>query len=885
LLRNLHLSSIRRHAAGSARTVPIESFDSAQLALNGLDPEQRTRARDQLCRVCQYVCRRKAHSKAASVLALRFFLGFYPAEIGRILITTPSIVNRWLWQARAEAKRFLEDPSQLRNLSSTRGHLVALPSIDDPDTDAVVGALNAALFTWREGPCVGGRQIRKLYGGKGRDASITATWLAHLVSCTDCLDLTCGVLGLPPLDERYPSDPPTSPPTTGARSRAGQGRAQRRRRDVFEHRPKELRIAVNGLVLGELAVESAHNRIRWTMRLDEPLVFAEAHSEQGLRMAWLTITPPPDGDVRQAAQVELSDDRWLSLQIDFAAAQPAIVVEYVDPSLEVVQPLTVTAAAAGNAAHQQHVPEAGQAVARHTWRERLLAGTSVRRPLLAGLLAVALAAAGWWIARPPIGAPDAAAILEQAAHAELAAAEAGRAHHQVLRFQVRQSSAAAPARRYQLDVWTAAPEHAVRVSDSAGHTIAGHIRDATGREHDVTLGVFDDVWRAGLSARVFRERYVRPDAVCRATSSAAEMSVRCEVPARSSLLDVLHPPVLAAEPVRPSVAELTLRRPDLRATRLLLTIHEDGVDSHVVLEEERFDDVSMRDVPAGTFDPLPALSAPATASAPVVPTARLASVTSSLEVRVADLLDRLQDDDQLSVERMADGRLRVAGLVATAAKRRQVVAGVERFSATDTVVFDVATHAEALRRMPASPGRTSVDQSRVEIREVPSGPPAIAAHLAPVLTADAVAAVVRDLSPRVVAEARAARLQAAALRAFLDRFPEADAAALDADGRQAWRGVLSRRVAMCMAALRALDTLLAPYFAADRDEAVTAPASVTEAARRLMNETSVLDAAVSAAFTARDLSTTPAPEVSTDFRNHIQQASRDAFFIDGRIRP
>jgi DNA-directed RNA polymerase specialized sigma24 family protein len=89
LLRNLHLSSIRRQAAGSARTVPIESFDSAELALNGLDPEQRTRARDQLRRVCHYVCRRKAHSKAASVLALRFFLGFYPAEIGRILITTP----------------------------------------------------------------------------------------------------------------------------------------------------------------------------------------------------------------------------------------------------------------------------------------------------------------------------------------------------------------------------------------------------------------------------------------------------------------------------------------------------------------------------------------------------------------------------------------------------------------------------------------------------------------------------------------------------------------------------------------------------------------------------------------------------------------------------
>jgi hypothetical protein len=349
-------------------------------------------------------------------------------------------------------------------------------------------------------------------------------------------------------------------------------------------------------------------------------------------------------------------------------------------------------------------------------------------------------------------------------------------------------------------------------------------------------------------------------------------------------LEALYPRALAAEPLRPSRAVLRLRRSDLHATRLALTIQVEGRESEVTLIEEGFVEISVDDVPPGTFSP-PSAS-PSPAAAPVAtPAAGTPIASIALEVRVAELLDRLQGDDQLSVERLPDRRLRVLGLVASAAKRQQVVAGVERLSANGAVEIEIATHSEALRRARSTAGAASEERTRLEIRELPSGPPAIAVNLAQHLAADAVTDVIRDLSPRVIAEARAARLHAAALHAFLARFPEADAAALDADARQAWRAVLSRRVATCTAALRALDALLAPYFASDRDEALTAPASVTEAARRLLNETSVLDAAVTAAFTARDVSAAPAPEVSTDFRRHVHQASNDAFFIDGYIRP
>jgi DNA-directed RNA polymerase specialized sigma24 family protein len=85
LVRHLHISSIRRTAAHRFAHVPIHDDDSAELAWALARNDDAGRARDGLIAICEYACARKDTSKAASVLILRFFHGFYPPEIARIL--------------------------------------------------------------------------------------------------------------------------------------------------------------------------------------------------------------------------------------------------------------------------------------------------------------------------------------------------------------------------------------------------------------------------------------------------------------------------------------------------------------------------------------------------------------------------------------------------------------------------------------------------------------------------------------------------------------------------------------------------------------------------------------------------------------------------------
>src|SRR5260370_21840678 len=65
---------------------------------------------EELRRICEYAVLRKASSKAAGVLILRFFYGYYPNEIAQILRTTRGAVDFLLRSARMEARAHINDP-------------------------------------------------------------------------------------------------------------------------------------------------------------------------------------------------------------------------------------------------------------------------------------------------------------------------------------------------------------------------------------------------------------------------------------------------------------------------------------------------------------------------------------------------------------------------------------------------------------------------------------------------------------------------------------------------------------------------------------------------------------------------------------------------------
>jgi RNA polymerase sigma factor (sigma-70 family) len=85
MLRNLHLSQARRLARTPLGHLSLLDYDSADIGLQSIDPRDQIKVQDELRMICRYSCIRKQTSKAGSVLILRFFHGYYPAEIARIL--------------------------------------------------------------------------------------------------------------------------------------------------------------------------------------------------------------------------------------------------------------------------------------------------------------------------------------------------------------------------------------------------------------------------------------------------------------------------------------------------------------------------------------------------------------------------------------------------------------------------------------------------------------------------------------------------------------------------------------------------------------------------------------------------------------------------------
>src|SRR5215210_6141597 len=84
MLRNLHLSQVRRSLRLQHRSLSVVDYDSAEIGLQIADSREQIHFQDELRQVCNYACARKDTSKAGSVLILRFLHGYYPGEIAKV---------------------------------------------------------------------------------------------------------------------------------------------------------------------------------------------------------------------------------------------------------------------------------------------------------------------------------------------------------------------------------------------------------------------------------------------------------------------------------------------------------------------------------------------------------------------------------------------------------------------------------------------------------------------------------------------------------------------------------------------------------------------------------------------------------------------------------
>jgi RNA polymerase sigma factor (sigma-70 family) len=759
ILRNLHLSQLRKATRSRLQQLSVVEYESAETSLRSVDPRDLIQVQDGLRRVCRYLCVRKETARAASVLLLRFFHGYYPSEIAQILLTTPQAVKVRLGIARSEAKACLEDPKGLRLIGD---HLVLEPVATSfaRTYEDFLTELRETIFRSCGGGCLSMRRMEDFYLSAER-APVDTKDLAHIVSCPGCLEMVNEMLGLPPLSDRYPTDSIGKAP----RSKKGPGggapgggvsggdmsirRLRRRAQEVFEHHPQELCVAVNGYMQGSQKINSELSEQTLDIDLSESINFIEIFSEQQVRLLLMNVDqPPPEGPGEQSLRLELSDKRTIDLQLRFGSPWPTLHVVYYDPNFKEVESLlreVVEQDTFGTHSSQekplQEVDTGTSAGSRFiaTWERLWFLFTDWKfwlRPGLITVLFACLLIAAFLYMQMRVSTPIASAeeLLRRSTIAEeTAASSADQTLHRTISMEERKVTGEVIARR-TIEIWHSAGRGvtARRLYDERGALLAGDWRRGDGEQTIYRHGVqpqtrpapemfdhapvnFDNVWQLSPSAKDF-------------TSLIGSIG-NAHVEERSTSYAISYVNEAAGDAPGLVKATLVLRRTDLYPIEQALLVRQGSELREYRLIETRFERRPIDAVAPRVFEPEPELlglptslgnravekSKSAVSLGPQPLSLQPIAATTELEVEALRLLNQAGADlgEQIRVSRTSDGELKIQGVIETDSRKAEILRSLASIINHPSVRVEIRTVAESLaeqRQSRISPGSELVQR-------------------------------------------------------------------------------------------------------------------------------------------------------------------------------
>ncbi len=840
-LRNTYRSQIRRAGRGSMQQLSLLDYDSVELGLRFVESRHLINVQDELFLICRYACWRKETSKAASVLILRYFLGYFPGEIAKILQIERQAAAESLRVARAEARLIVQDPHRL-------GFVVQC-STPEPrwmhtrlSTDDLLTALWDQIFGACSGACPPHRELRERYQNAER-RPVEREVLAHLTSCRRCLDEVNRTLGLLLLADRNPTD--FNRPDPGSKDGMGENglkkgggnnghrgndskgalkRLRHRVRLVYEHDPKELRIAVNGqwLVAQEVAAEV--NKQTLNLSEIEQISFIEVYSEQEVRMAYLVVDEPPKGEFEQEEIVELSDGRRIEVSLSFKEVRPALQVVYHNPSLR-----SETAACQASPEEYEDIqPDERRNILYSWWSSLTWILAKPQGAVVIGLILIAL-----WLVIDHLNGPTAANLLSRAATGEasmerLISGRPDQVFHRTMELEELRADNTVLARR-RVEVWRSAAKQLQvrRLYDEHGLLIAGEWRtmngspklyrrrgessaqQSSGPESNIAnwanwtasgsgrTPTIDDLWRMDLSAKDFT------DLVGNGGPANIENRPHAYV-------------ISYRNPSQGLVgATLTLDRSSLRPIEQRLHFRYAKVDRVVLFVEKLFEPRSISDAGGQVFDVDSELievsvsetrmigSDQTTIAQPSSLSASSASPAASaeLEIRTLILLHRIGADlgEEVSITRGAGGKLKVEATVETSNRQAEILRAMAPIANNPAVLIRIETIAEALKRRssgtrPLTPG--VIDEYAATGNTIPAQSELrahfahkLADRISPISAEEgerAIEAEIRQFSTRMLTQSHKALLRAYALKRLASRFSLDEIRALNAEARAEW---------------------------------------------------------------------------------------------------
>ncbi len=333
LLRNLHTAMTRRRQMRPEAHLSLVDFDSAGFALEALSHGPSSLdARDVLRTACRYACTRRFTSKTASLFILHFFHEYVRAEIGVIAHLSRVSVDTGLTRGRVEVRAYLDDPdAALAAIGLSAVPELRVDRLAERDDDDYLARLRAAIFALRHPRCFETAFLRRLYADADASTPISTEVLAEIVTCPHCLDAVSRIAGLPRLSDRHPRE--TYRATVGHhhKQRVHRSMAEQKARIIRAHRPRALRVLVNGFEVGSHDVTAPITRATHALSAPEPPRIVEIRSEQQICLATLPLDTVPDAAVAQRTAIELDEGRHLEVGVVFDAQWPTLQLTYAAP--------------------------------------------------------------------------------------------------------------------------------------------------------------------------------------------------------------------------------------------------------------------------------------------------------------------------------------------------------------------------------------------------------------------------------------------------------------------------------------------------------------------------------------------------------------------------
>lgn len=926
VLRILRVSQLRRDARQRLTQLSLIEYDSAQLGLRMLERASDVmQIQDELRHICRYACARKETSKAGSVLILRFFHGYYPSEIAAILRSSRKVADMRLQAARREARAYCAAPERLRFINAATPTKPTGATMTTQTADDLLLELRNEIFSARTGSCSAPAELQRMYQRDDADA-VSHERLSHIVSCATCLDAVNQILGLPTLAERHPNDvldKDTRGPNNGNGTNGGTGggadaikrQSQQRAREVFEHRPQELYVAVNGFILGSQRIHAEINEQTLELResdLHEPPSFIEVFSEQGLRLLLMPIDPPRagSGDDRQTLRVALSDGRALELNLQHHAAQPTLSIVYCDPLMKAedsVEPsrLVVPALAGSARGNSFRLKPVLRTVSRlrdffaahPLWQPGVVAAA------LGLLLAAVLVPLVW---RSPVAPVSAAELLQKSIIAETQRAEArGQATHRSFTLEERDVASGRIVATHRVEAWQSADQGvaARRLYDAQNRVIAGEWKGADGsskfytreavraastantaRKSALPLVHSFDEWRTALAPQSFADLVQTATATLEERTDAYVLSY--QFPSSNTNERLLR-------------ASLTLRKPDLRAIEqrvVFRSANDEGQLREYRAVENQFEQLPADKVPASVFQPDAELiaanervseAAPKSTNAPAVQLAAPIVAGSvdlaALEIEARYLLDRVNANlgEQVSFAR-AGGRLRITALVETDRRKTELLTALAPMRTNPAAAFDIATYAEAAQREPRTNGAVIVSEFAATQNQIPAAADLRryfalqTARQSPAPADEWLEDRIAEFAQRIQAQAMKPLRHARALRTLVEQIAPAELERLAPVAKAQWQSMLQ---AHALAVARETATLRAElqpvFFTATAQGSPTPPdanLNLRQAVARLVALAADHDAVVGQAFSKSATNASAASLKSDQFRQSLLEA-------------